>query len=100
MDEYLGSLARLEALGATTLFPGHGPTLADPTARFRQYREHRLWREGKILEAWRQGIREPSEMLSTVYADVPSIAHPLAIRQIHAHLERLLDSGEIEATES
>lgn len=100
MEQYLESLARLEALGATTLFPGHGPTMADPTAKFRRYREHRLWREGKILDAWREGVREPSEMLPTVYADVPPIAHPLAIRQIHAHLERLTDRGELDSTES
>ena len=95
MDDYLASLARLESLGATTLFPGHGPTIHNPTGVLRRYREHRLWREDKILEAWRQGIDEPAEMLPTVYADVPPVAHPLAIRQILAHLARLDKLGEI-----
>ena len=95
MTDYLASLGRLESLGATTLFPGHGPTLLNPTGKFAQYRDHRLWREGKILEAWRQGIREPVDMLPTVYADVPPIAHPLAVRQILAHLERLRASGAL-----
>ena len=96
MTDYLESLERLEALGATTLFPGHGPTLLRPTGKFREYREHRLWREGKILDAWRQGTREPADMLPTVYADVPPIAHPLAVRQILAHLERLRSQGKLD----
>lgn len=95
MDDYLASLRRLEALEATTLFPGHGPALRNPSGKFRQYREHRLWREARILEAWNDGIREPEAMLPTVYADVPPIAHPLAVRQILAHLARLERLGEI-----
>jgi glyoxylase-like metal-dependent hydrolase (beta-lactamase superfamily II)/8-oxo-dGTP pyrophosphatase MutT (NUDIX family) len=95
MDDYLASLQRLEALGATTLFPGHGPTLLDPAGVFRRYREHRLWREQKVLEAWRRGVTEPSDMLPDVYADVPEVAHPLAIRQILAHVERLEKLGEL-----
>lgn len=96
MGDYLASLERLEALEATTLFPGHGPTSTRPAARFRQYIDHRLWRERKILSAWRDGIREPREMLPTVYDDVPRMAHPLAVRQILAHLEHLREQGEIE----
>lgn len=95
MNDYLASLRRLESLGATTLFPGHGPTVVKPSGKFRQYREHRLWREAKILDAWRQGVTEPTDMLPTVYADVPPIAHPLAVRQILAHLARLEGLGEI-----
>ncbi len=96
MDEYLASLRRLEALGATTLFPGHGPTMLNPASLFARYREHRLWREGRILEAWRDGTTEPADMLPIVYADVPKIAHPLALRQILSHLVRLEKLGEIE----
>ncbi len=96
MDAYLASLMRLETLGATTLFPGHGPTLLNPRPLFEQYREHRLWREGKVLDAWRDGVTEPADMLPTVYADVPAIAHPLAMRQILSHLIRLEKLGEIE----
>lgn len=96
MGDYLESLRRLEALDATALFPGHGPASTRPSARFRHYLDHRSWREEKILAAWRQGITDPWEMLPTVYDDVPRVAHPLAVRQIEAHLQHLRERGEIE----
>ena len=41
------------------------------------------------------GLRTPGEMLATVYDDVPKEAHPLAERQILAHLDRLRKVGRI-----
>lgn len=95
MGDYLDSLRRLEGLDIQTLFPGHGPTLTRPAAKFRQYIDHRLWREERILEAWRSGVTDPWKMLPTVYDDVPQVAHPLAVRQIEAHLEHLRERGKI-----
>jgi glyoxylase-like metal-dependent hydrolase (beta-lactamase superfamily II) len=89
MDDYLGSLARLAALRPETLFPGHGPVIKNAAAKLREYVDHRLWREERILEAWNAGLRDPAAMLPTVYDDVPPQAWPLAQRQILAHLDRL-----------
>lgn len=96
MDDYLGSLARLAALRPRTLFPGHGPAIKNADAKLREYIDHRLWREQRILEAWNEGKRQPAEMLSTVYDDVPKQAWPLAERQILAHLARLRKHGQID----
>lgn len=95
MDDYLASLARVRDLGPRTLFPGHGPTLAAPAAKLDEYIDHRRWREERILEAWRSGLREPADMLATVYDDTPKIAWPLAERQALAHLERLRRAGRL-----
>lgn len=95
MDDYLASLARVRDLAPRTLFPGHGPTLADPAAKLGEYIDHRRWREERILEAWRSGLREPADMLATVYDDTPKIAWPLAERQARAHLERLERAGRL-----
>jgi len=95
MSNYLDSLERLEMLDARTLFPGHGPTILDPSRTFADYRRHRLWREGRILDAWQGGARTPEALLSAAYEDVPPIAHPLAKRQIVAHLERLEALGRL-----
>jgi glyoxylase-like metal-dependent hydrolase (beta-lactamase superfamily II)/8-oxo-dGTP pyrophosphatase MutT (NUDIX family) len=89
MDDYIGSLARMGILRPNTLFPGHGPAIVNGLKKLREYADHRLWREGKVLDAWNEGLREPSEMLPKVYADTPKEAWPLAERQILAHLERL-----------
>ena len=96
MTEYLGSLAKLAALRPATLFPGHGPVIKNADAKLREYIDHRLWREERILTAWSAGTRDPAAMLPTVYDDVPPQAWPLAQRQILAHLERLRRLGRIE----
>ncbi len=95
MDDYLGSLEKLRQKGPKTLFPGHGPAIGAADAKLHEYLRHRLWREERVLEAWRSGLREPAAMLETVYDDAPRIAHPLAERQILAHLERLEARGQI-----
>ena len=96
MDDYLGSLEKLASLRPNTLFPGHGPVIKNAVAKLREYIQHRVWRENRILDAWSAGMRKPSEMLPTVYDDVPPPAWPLAERQILAHLERLRRQGRIE----
>jgi ribonuclease/clavin/mitogillin len=96
MQDYLASLSRLRELDLVTLFPAHGPAIADPTTKLTDLIEHRLWREEKILEAWKSGLREPRAMLPTVYADVPERAWPLAERQIEAHLEHLRRAGRLD----
>jgi glyoxylase-like metal-dependent hydrolase (beta-lactamase superfamily II)/8-oxo-dGTP pyrophosphatase MutT (NUDIX family) len=94
MDEYLASLEKLAALAPRTLFPAHGPPVQDAVAKLREYVEHRLWREERILAAWNAG-KSAREMLPTVYDDVPPAAYPLAERQVLAHLARLRRAGRI-----
>jgi glyoxylase-like metal-dependent hydrolase (beta-lactamase superfamily II) len=96
MDDYLASLAKLADLGPRALFPSHGPAIQDAVGKLREYAQHRLWREDRVLTAWSQGLRTPAAMLPTVYDDVPKEAHPLAERQILAHLDRLRKAGRIE----
>ena len=95
MEAYLGSLAKLAALRPRTLFPAHGPAVRNALAKLREYIDHRLWREEKVVAAWSQGLRTPEEMLPSVYDDVPKEAYPLAQRQILAHLERLRRLGQL-----
>ena len=99
MDAYLASLETLAALSPRTLFPSHGPAIQNAVGKLRDYVQHRLWREERVLAAWNQGLRAPAAMLPTVYDDVPKEAHPLAERQILAHLDRLRRSGRIGSEE-
>ncbi len=93
MDLYLDSLARMRDLAPRALFPAHGPAIADAVGKLQELIDHRLWREARILAAWRSGLREPGAMAAAVYDDVPAIAQPLAERQTLAHLERLRRHG-------
>jgi ribonuclease/clavin/mitogillin len=96
MDDYLASLAKLIAAAPRTLFPGHGPAVKNAVPKLREYVDHRLWREERILAAWRAGHREPPAMLAAAYDDVPREAHALAERQILAHLTRLRRAGRLD----
>lgn len=96
MDDYIASLARLAMMHPRILFPAHGPAILDGHAKLREYVDHRLWRESKVLEAWNEGLREPAEMLPKVYEDTPKEAWPLAERQILAHLDRLRRMKRLE----
>ncbi|HUP42422.1 MAG TPA: MBL fold metallo-hydrolase [Thermoanaerobaculia bacterium] len=99
MDAYLASVERVRGLGPRVLLPGHGPMLVDPDGALREVVEHRLWREERVLAAWRSGIRRPAEMLPAVYDDAPREVWPLAERQVIAHLRRLAAAGTIDAAE-
>lgn len=96
MDDYLRSLERMIELRPKTLFPSHGPVVLQAVEKLREYRDHRLWREGRIAEAWRDGLRELGEIVPRVYDDVPEALYPVAERQALAHMERLRRLGEIE----
>ncbi|MGD2113744.1 MAG: MBL fold metallo-hydrolase [Acidobacteriota bacterium] len=96
MDAYIRSLERLIEEEPKMLFPGHGPAILAVESTLRELIDHRLWRERKILDAWRAGLRNPDEMLPEVYDDAPRQAWPLAARQILAHLRRLQRAGTIE----
>ncbi len=98
MDAYLSSLDKAAALEPELLFPAHGPPVNGAVSRLRKLKRHRLEREAQILEAWHGGARQPSEMVAEIYADVPKIVHPIAERQILAHLERLRRRGRIRST--
>jgi len=99
MDDYLESLGRLSRLAGgapLTLFPSHGPTIYDGAAKLDEYIAHRREREAAVLATWNDGLRDLSAMIGPVYGDLDRLAHPLAERQILAHLERLAHRGKID----
>ena len=96
MDAYLESLDKAAALDPEILFPAHGPPVRGAAGRLKKLKRHRLEREQQVLAAWRGGARQPAEMVAHIYAEVPKIVHPVAERQILAHLERLRRRGEID----
>ncbi len=95
MDAYLESLDRAVELEPRILVPAHGPPVRDAVRHLRQLGRHRLERESQVLDAWRGGARRPAEMVAGIYPEVPRTVHPIAERQILAHLERLRRRGEI-----
>ena len=97
MAKYLDSLERLSGLDPQVILPSHGSMIPDALKALREARRHRLWREERVLEAWKGGERDPQRMLGPVYGDLHPLAEPIAVRQLLAHLERLEAIGRIRS---
>ena len=97
MAEYLDSLERLLDLNPQVILPSHGSMIPEARKALRKARRHRLWREERVLEAWKGGERDPERMLGPVYGDLHPLAQPIAVRQLLAHLERLEAIGRIRS---
>ena len=93
LSAYLASLEKLAELDLEAICPGHGPVVTDPIAKLREYRDHRLEREGKVIEALDAGARTRDELLDRAWDDVDFSAAPLlrfaAAATLAAHLEKL-----------
>jgi glyoxylase-like metal-dependent hydrolase (beta-lactamase superfamily II) len=90
MKKYFDSLRRMRSLdGLKVLFGGHGPPMANSYAKIDEYISHRLEREKNILEAIREGVTTPKDVVARVYTDVSPKAHAMAERAVLAHLEKL-----------
>lgn len=95
MADYLHSLEEVMALAPRTLFPSHGAAAMNATQKLQEYIVHRLRREQMVLDCYQSGTTVPSEMVPKVYADTPRELHPLAERQLLAHLDHLRSLGKI-----
>jgi glyoxylase-like metal-dependent hydrolase (beta-lactamase superfamily II) len=97
MAAYLHSLRRLLTVDIAMLAPGHGRLIGEPRAEIERLIRHRLAREDKVRQALRRsgGRASVESLLAAVYDDVSSALHPLAARSLQAHLEKLIEDGEV-----
>ena len=89
MQHYLDSLDRLLALEPTGLLPAHGAFIEDAAGRLNGYRQHRLWREARIIEALARDPSPLSEVTRKAYREVHATILWLAEQSAHAHLLKL-----------
>ncbi|MDE2453978.1 MAG: MBL fold metallo-hydrolase [Burkholderiales bacterium] len=98
MAAYLNALRELQGADLEWLAPGHGFLVADPSAVLRGLIAHRLAREARVLAALkRQGRAGLDALLPEVYAEVPTVLHPVARRSLLAHLIKLEADGCAES---
>jgi glyoxylase-like metal-dependent hydrolase (beta-lactamase superfamily II) len=98
MAEYLRQLTRLkDGWGVRTLYPAHGPPIADGSAKIDETLRHRAWREAKVLAALPKDGRgiTISELVIAGYDDVESAVLPLAERSAAAILEKLVHEERV-----
>ena len=91
---YLHSLARLKNMGVHRALPGHGPPL-DAQASLELYIHHRNARSDQVRDCLKTGLHNKLEMAQQIYADLPAWVHPMAARQLAAHLTWWMEQGSV-----
>jgi glyoxylase-like metal-dependent hydrolase (beta-lactamase superfamily II) len=97
LARYLESLRRLQELELDALCPGHGPVVWEPQDKLRDYIEHRLDRERRLVAALDRGVRETDALLDQVWDDAPAVLRPAAALTLEAHLDKLEGEGRLPA---
>jgi glyoxylase-like metal-dependent hydrolase (beta-lactamase superfamily II) len=95
LTAYLDSLQRVAELDVELYCPGHGPYVTDPAAKVREYIDHRLDRERKLVAALESGERSRARLLDAAWDDVPDELRPAAAEVMQAHLEKLEAEGRL-----
>ncbi len=95
---FRASCARLKALGASVLHPGHGAPIEDPAGRIDWLVAHRAGREAQIRAVLAQAPATLPQLTAALYAETPAHLHPAASRNVLAHLVDLHERRLIDAS--
>jgi ribonuclease/clavin/mitogillin len=93
LRDYMNSLRRLLDERPATIYPAHGPLIADGVAKIREYIAHREERDVQIVAAMRAGATRIREIVKIVYAAYPESLHAAAGHSVCCHLLKLEDEG-------
>ena len=95
--EFLASLELLGEIELELICPGHGPCVPDPAAKVREYIEHKMMRERRLLAAIECGEKSRGALLDEVWDDAPPELRDAAFAVMTAHLEKLAIEGRLDA---
>ena len=96
LGDYLASLEKVKRLAPRLIYPGHGPAIEDPVRRIDELLAHRRTRDAQFLDALAAGRDTPDKIAALVYRDLPERNRSLGARMIALHLDRFVESGEVE----
>lgn len=95
MRDYMASLEKLLLRDDRLYLPGHGGPVIEPAAFLRGLRTHRRMRERAVLARIRSGDRLIPDMVKVIYASTDPRLHGAAALSVLAHLEDLVERGEV-----
>lgn len=95
MFDYLASLRRVHVLDVETVYPGHGPVIANGHQRIGEYITHRQGREEAIFAEVVRGHEQISAITDVLYPDVIPRLRWHAEGTVLAHLLSLAQSGRV-----
>lgn len=94
MLQYLASLDRVLALGASRLCPAHGAVVDEPARLLRAQLEHRRQREREVLAALRAGFDSVPAIADSIYDRLDPPLAAGARHNVRAHLLKLEADGD------
>jgi glyoxylase-like metal-dependent hydrolase (beta-lactamase superfamily II) len=92
----LRSLALLAEHQPTTLYPGHGPVVADAMVKLAEYIAHRADREQQVIAGLLAGATTIDALVDRIYVGITPGLRGHAGRNVQAHLFKLEDEGRAE----
>ena len=93
LKEYLSSLEKMEAMDLTLAYPGHGDPVADPPSLVRRTIDHHIEKKQKVAEHLTSQGKSPYEISREIYPDVRDYESFLAVSEVVAHLDLVVDDG-------
>lgn len=95
LTAYLDSLEALAALDLSSMHPGHGPQIMEPTVRLQEVIAHRLSRNDQIVAAIEAGAETVEAIRASVYPDLNPALHVAAEGSVRTHLSHLIEVGTV-----
>jgi glyoxylase-like metal-dependent hydrolase (beta-lactamase superfamily II) len=97
LNAYISSLQRVQALNLKAGFPGHGELIANPTERAASLLGQIETRRAAVLETFaRQPWQTVYDVVKKVFPQLLPDHTFLAVSEVWAHLEVLLDQGVVK----
>ena len=96
LREYLNSLERMDTLELSLAHPGHGGEVTDPHALIRSTIEHHLKRKAEVANFLGPQGKTVYEISSEVYPHVRDYDVFLAVSEVVAHLDLVVEDGDAE----
>jgi glyoxylase-like metal-dependent hydrolase (beta-lactamase superfamily II) len=95
LPEYMRSLAMVEALPITKVFPGHGNPFENHTRLIQRQRKRLGQRQQQCLELVQSGVATVAALTNTMYSHFPPNARFTAMSMVVGYLDLLLDEAAI-----
>ncbi|MDP9236652.1 MAG: MBL fold metallo-hydrolase [Chloroflexota bacterium] len=96
MAEYIRSLAKMKAVDAKLLAPGHGPAVKEPARKIQELIDHRHQREDQIVGLLGEGKDSVKSLLKAIYPELDKRLTWMATSQLIAHLQKLQNEGKLK----
>ncbi|MDQ4057998.1 MAG: MBL fold metallo-hydrolase [Actinomycetota bacterium] len=100
LRQYLDSLEAMGKMELTLAFPGHGEPVGEPQRLIERTIDHHLRRKVKVAQALDGKGQTPFELAGRLYPKATGYDRFLAVSEVVAHLDLVVEDGEAVMTEA